>query len=212
MEIVNELCICQYCNQLIPRCKISHHQRSREQMCQLQHTSRYITWRNIYVECVCGTFCLQRTLKSHFKSKRHLDFLVKFPNAIHHPLLTPNYHIPGGNIQESNERVYRHLISGREFILQLIQIDNHSHVQNIIHEDHKVMNVEEKNQESYFPTFFMEFIKNAMNGNFIGMECMICYENIDSNNLFLLPCFHMICKECQTKMKIKRCPSCRKEY
>ena len=41
-------------------------------------------------------------------------------------------------------------------------------------------------------------------------ECPVCYEDIESNDIFITPCNHHICNNCTTKCK-NLCPMCRQD-
>ena len=43
-------------------------------------------------------------------------------------------------------------------------------------------------------------------------ECGICYDQLENNNIMMLPCCHGVCHDCFSKLISKNCPFCRYDF
>ena len=179
---------CSLCNILIPSCKLPRHQTSR--ICEFQKKSQYISWKNIYVECPCGIFICQKNIAQHLQTIRHREYIQLHSIQIYnHPFFKlQQQFIHGGSIIMVNERMQTTFQNGRLFMKRL----NERHIS--------------------IPSFFMKFIGELIQNSSIQISCTICYDNIDAETIYILPCFHIICSECEYKLSIKKCPICRSIY
>jgi len=44
-----------------------------------------------------------------------------------------------------------------------------------------------------------------------SVECVVCYNNYNKND-FIICCNHNLCRKCEEKLNVSRCPICRKKY
>ena len=107
-----------------------------------------------------------------------------------------------------NNQIYRFLRECDAFEETFYsELDMDSEFEEIIYE--KNINSEPMNQ---IPTFFVNTFKEMFHLSKKKIDCVICYETMTEHTLSLLPCFHMICTNCQQQLHKKKCPSCRKPF
>ena len=214
--LMQEMYQCQQCSLYIPTSKRNVHYNSR--ICQQQLLTMYISWKYIYVECPCGVFIQQKNIHSHVQTIRHRECIgYQEVSIFNHPFLQRyrnHSRIPGGDISMVNERVLQSILDGRRFMNQFTnqtptQI---SYLSNSSNQTSITSPILTKKQEDYIPNFFMDFIKHMIKNSNTELDCIICYEQINEHNIFILPCFHILCSECQYKLRTKKCPSCRRMY
>lgn len=219
---MSEFTNCNNCNMLLPSSKYQEHLTRRQYICSTQQFCRLIRWRDIYIECPCGTFILQSNIRIHLNSAHHRSFVENKPYLIHHPFFQRERRrqiIHGGNIPEVNIRIWNSIQLGRQFML----FYSHHSSPNIPNleplMDEKIQEIDQPQpieiitkQDKFIPTFFMNFVKELMDASNIKNECSICLDTLHSENIFILPCFHILCIECNNKIRANKCPFCRKEY
>jgi hypothetical protein len=69
---------------------------------------------------------------------------------------------------------------------------------------------EERVSKRGLPTHIADIVFRA-----ISADCVICYESLTRNTVFLTKCGHVMCKGCEKKLydsKKSQCPECRKEF
>ena len=223
---MEDVIFCSDCGILLPMNKLSHHRNSRTRICEYQQFFKEVKTKDIYLECACGSFIQQGNISNHCLSDKHRKFMEHYPQMVNHPMiqrLNSRTYIDGGRIYAVNTETLNLLEEGREFSLLFFQnfrernnaIDNDAQLpllEPLVSQVPLLDPLEVKEVESphrLIPTFFMDFIRESSNKE---IECIICYELITRDNIFILPCFHIICCKCQAKLKVKKCPTCRKRY
>ena len=217
---MNDFVFCNDCGILLPTSKLAHHRNSRTRICEIQGFTQEVKTGDIYLECPCGSFIQQRNITTHCATIRHREFMEQYPGMVHHPiiqLMNSREYIDGGRIYEVNTETLDIVQEGRDFSYNFFrhlgqQVQNQNNIVRFQALEPLDAIVEEPRQEEFIPNFFMEFIRDSIESSNKKLECVICYETITRDNIFILPCFHMICCECQSKMKVKQCPICREEY
>jgi hypothetical protein len=65
-------------------------------------------------------------------------------------------------------------------------------------------------REDIPPHFTREFIKMAIELN-KEHNCPVCYECVNEETIKIPFCAHIICKDCYQQLRVKKCPTCRKD-